>query len=82
VGGGRGAPLAQKRVPTRLALPHEIDALVAIDDDAATLYAEHGLALELAEDDPFALAEAQTPVGSVRYASITTPLSYTFELVS
>jgi GNAT superfamily N-acetyltransferase len=41
----------------RQALPHELDRLVAIDDDSAGLYAEHGLALELADDHPFVLGE-------------------------
>lgn len=41
----------------RLALPEEVDALVAIDDDATELYAQYGLAISLAADHPFVLAE-------------------------
>jgi len=37
----------------RPALPSELDVLRSIDDDAAALYAEHGLAIELASDHPF-----------------------------
>lgn len=43
----------------RLARPEEIDLLVAIDDDASALYAEVGLALSLAADDPFVVAERE-----------------------
>jgi len=43
----------------RLARPNELDALVAIDDDASELYAQYGVALQLASTDSFALAERQ-----------------------
>jgi GNAT superfamily N-acetyltransferase len=41
----------------RAARPDEIDTLRAIDDDAALLYAQHGIALVMAPDHPFARAE-------------------------
>ena len=44
-------------VTSRLARPDEIDTLVAIDDDASQLYAEHGIRVELGPDHPFARAE-------------------------
>jgi hypothetical protein len=34
----------------RLALPSEMDVLNDIDDDASTLYAKHGLPIELGQD--------------------------------
>ncbi|MFP5380207.1 MAG: GNAT family N-acetyltransferase, partial [Vicinamibacteria bacterium] len=43
----------------RLAHADDIDTLVAIDDDASTLYAAHGLALGVMEGDPFAVAERE-----------------------
>jgi GNAT superfamily N-acetyltransferase len=39
------------------ARPDQLDLAVAIDDDAATLYAEHGLDLAFPADHPFVLAE-------------------------
>jgi GNAT superfamily N-acetyltransferase len=54
----------------RQAAPHEIDALVAVDDDAAMLYAEHGLVLELAEDDGFVLAERQRWLASAERGQV------------
>lgn len=41
----------------RLARPDELPALVSIDDDAATLYAEFGLVLALSDTHPFTIAE-------------------------
>jgi GNAT superfamily N-acetyltransferase len=41
----------------RAARPDEIDLLVAIDDDAGRLYAEAGMIIELAPDDPFVQLE-------------------------
>lgn len=43
----------------RLALAEEFPALLAIDDDATLLYAEHGAPIELAPDHPFARAEQE-----------------------
>jgi GNAT superfamily N-acetyltransferase len=40
-------------VDIRVARPNELADLVSIDDDAATLYAEAGLAMTLADDHPF-----------------------------
>lgn len=51
-------PPSPTSTPTlRLALPHELDTLVAIDDDATALYVQYGVALSLAADHPFVLAE-------------------------
>jgi len=41
----------------RPALESELGELIAIDDDAGSLYAEHGLHIELAPDHVFAQAE-------------------------
>jgi GNAT superfamily N-acetyltransferase len=38
---------AASRFSIRPALPTELDVLTAIDDDASSLYAEHGVAIEL-----------------------------------
>lgn len=43
----------------RLAVPDELDVLVAIDDDASLLYAMAGLPLGLPPDHPFVLAEGR-----------------------
>jgi GNAT superfamily N-acetyltransferase len=43
----------------RTARPSEVDLLGAIDDDAGALYAQFGLAFDLASDHPFVLAEQQ-----------------------
>lgn len=40
-------------ITIRPALPTDIDTLNAIDDDATTLYAEHGIRIELALDHVF-----------------------------
>lgn len=44
-------------ITIRPALPSEIDVLSAIDSDATTLYAEHGLPIELESDHVFVLNE-------------------------
>lgn len=49
----------------RTALPHEIDRLCAIDDDAAELYGEHGMPIDLPRDHPFAQAERSRWLHSV-----------------
>lgn len=41
----------------RSALPADVDLIRLIDDDASTLFAEHGVAIELAPDHPFARTE-------------------------
>jgi GNAT superfamily N-acetyltransferase len=41
----------------RRAEPSELDVLIAIDDDASTLYAEHGIVLALAPGHEFVRAE-------------------------
>jgi GNAT superfamily N-acetyltransferase len=41
----------------RAAHPSELEAIEEVDDDAAALYAEHGITIELAHDDPFCVAE-------------------------
>lgn len=43
----------------RLAGPSDVDVLAAIDDDAAGLYAEYGLRIELPREHPFARAELE-----------------------
>lgn len=43
----------------RLATPDEIDALVQIDTEAASLFAEVGIALTLPEDHPYAHEERE-----------------------
>lgn len=48
---------ARARVAIRWARAAELDVLCAIDTDAARLYAEHGFAIELADDHPFVLDE-------------------------
>jgi GNAT superfamily N-acetyltransferase len=56
---GPGNPLDGCTGPftIRRALPSEIDVLNDIDDDASTLYAQHGLPIELGQDHVFARAE-------------------------
>jgi hypothetical protein len=44
-------------ITIRPALPSELDVLNAIDNDATTLYAQHGLRIELAPDHIFVLNE-------------------------
>jgi GNAT superfamily N-acetyltransferase len=41
----------------RRASPNEIDLIIAIDDDACTLYEEAGLPFDIGPDHPFARAE-------------------------
>lgn len=47
----------ESKFSVRSAGPGDIEVLGAIDDDAAQLYAAHGLSIELARDHPFARAE-------------------------
>lgn len=50
----------------RLGRPEEIDAIVAIDDDASTLYFEAALSMANLEGHPFALKERASWLASSR----------------
>jgi hypothetical protein len=50
----------------RSAHPTELQTLVAIDDDASTLYAEGGLKLTLDHSHPFVIAEFQRWAEAIR----------------
>jgi GNAT superfamily N-acetyltransferase len=54
----------------RTARADELSVLVAIDDDAATLYAEHGLDLLLPETHPFTVAECALWRGALERGSV------------
>jgi GNAT superfamily N-acetyltransferase len=69
----------QPGVWVRLAEPEELDALVAIDDDASALYTEHGLPLELAPTHPFSQAERVRWRASIERASAFVALDATGE---
>lgn len=44
---------SRSKFSVRPALPSEMELLRAIDDDAATLYGEHGVTIELTSEHPF-----------------------------
>lgn len=53
----------------RLGVPAEIEALVAIDDDATVLYREQGIAVELGPAHEFALQERERWLGCLQRGS-------------
>ena len=64
---GPATALDNSEVTIRPALPSEIDLLNAIDDDATTLFAEHGVSIELPEDHVFVRAEVARLLRSAEF---------------
>jgi GNAT superfamily N-acetyltransferase len=54
----------------RAASPDEIDVLVSIDDDSGLLFAQAGLHITLAADDPFVLLERQRWLAALERAQV------------
>jgi GNAT superfamily N-acetyltransferase len=54
----------------RTARTNELPVLVSIDEDAATLYAEHGLELVLSDTHPFTVAERELWGGALERGSV------------
>ncbi|MGE0791752.1 MAG: GNAT family N-acetyltransferase [Sandaracinaceae bacterium] len=52
-------------VRIRVARPDELARVIEVDDDASLLYAEHGVALGLTDEHPFAVAEQARWASSV-----------------